>query len=65
MWIKFKTVPNLMMAEMWKEFFEGEGVPTRILAEGGEGLGGIESIPYGVFIPQEKDHVIREILRKA
>lgn len=53
-----------MLAEMWKEFFEGEGVPTRILAEGKEGLGGIESVPYSVFIPQEKSHVILEILRK-
>lgn len=64
MWVQVKTAPTLMMAEMWKEFFEGEGVPTRILPDPdspGEG----ESAQYRVLIPEEKDHVIQEILRKA
>ena len=52
-----------MVAEMWKEFFEGEGIPCRILpdhkspAEGGFAA-------YDVLIPKEKDHVVAEILRK-
>ena len=34
MWVEFKDAPNLMLAEMWKEVLEGEGLPTRILPEG-------------------------------
>ena len=34
MWTEFKKVPNLITAEMWKEIFEAEGLPTRILPEG-------------------------------
>lgn len=34
MWVEFKTVNNLITAEMWKEFFEAEGIPIRILPEG-------------------------------
>jgi len=60
MWVQIETAPNLMIAEMWKEFFEGEGIPTRILSST---VG--ESGEYRVLIPEEKDHVVAEILRKA
>jgi hypothetical protein len=53
-----------MIAEMWKEFFEGEGVPTRLLVDP-ESLAIGESATYRVLIPEEKDHVVEEILRKA
>lgn len=53
-----------MIAEMWREFFEGEGVPARILpAPESKTVG--ESGIYDVCIPEEKDHVVAEILRKA
>ena len=64
MWVQIKTAPNLMLAEMWKEFFEAEGIPTRLLAEPDSPLTG-ESAPYRVLIPEEKEHVVKEILRKA
>ena len=32
MWVEVKQAKSLMVAEMWKEFFEGEGIPTRILS---------------------------------
>ncbi len=64
MWIQIKSAPNLMIAEMWKEFLEGEGVPTRILVDNEKGKVG-ELATYRVLIPKEKDHVVREILRKA
>lgn len=52
-----------MVAEMWKDFFEGEGVPCRILPNPkSTGLG--EFATYDVLIPKEKDHVVAEILRK-
>lgn len=64
MWVQIKTAPNLMLAEMWKEFFEAEGVPTRLLVDpDSPGVG--ESAVYRVLIPEEKDHVVEEILRKA
>ena len=61
MWIEFKTVPNLISAEMWKELFEAEGIPTRILPEGSE-VG--EKAKYRVLVPELKKHLIEDILRK-
>jgi hypothetical protein len=61
MWVEFKTVPNLMSAEMWKELFEAEGIPTRILPEGSE-VG--EKARYRVLVPELKKHLIEDILRK-
>ena len=63
MWVKVKSAPNLIIAEMWKEFFEGEGIPTRILPESDE-VGSRELAEYGILVSQEKVHVIEEVLRK-
>jgi len=63
MWVQVKSAPNLMIAEMWKEFFEGEGIPTRILPDA-ERLEMKESVPYKIFVSQERVHVIEEVLRK-
>jgi hypothetical protein len=63
MWVQVKSAANLMMAEMWKEFFEGEGVPARILPEGDK-LEMRESSAYRVLVSQEKVHVVEEVLRK-
>lgn len=63
MWVKVKSAPNLMMAEMWKDFFEGEGIPTRTLPDPDKpGMGGSPS--YRILVSQEKVHVIEEVLRK-
>ena len=63
MWVQIKSAPNLMIAEMWKEFFEGEGIPTRILPDS-ERLEIKESVGYKIYVSQEKVHVIEEVLRK-
>ena len=63
MWIEIKKAPNLMVAEMWKDLFEGEGVPTRLLIDPASDKEG-ESATYRVLIPRDRDHVIAEILRK-
>ena len=63
MWVEIKKAKNLMMAEMWKELFEGEGIPTRILPESGEAPGR-ELAVYRVLVPEDKKHVIEEVLRK-
>ena len=51
------------MAEMWKELFEGEGIPTRILPVSG-GAPGRELDTYLILVPKEKEHIIEEVLRK-
>ena len=63
MWIEFKRAPNLMMAEMWKEALEGEGLPTRILPEGDIRDWG-ELVPFRIYVPVGREHVAEEILRK-
>ena len=63
MWVQVKSAPNLMIAEMWKELFEGEGVPTRVLPDADKPCVGAQT-GYRVFISQEKVHVIEEVLRK-
>lgn len=52
-----------MMAEMWREFFEGEGVPTRIMPESGLPVGQEETV-YRILVPEDKQHVTKEVLRK-
>lgn len=62
--MQIKSASSLIIAEMWKEFFEAEGVPTRILIDP-ESDNAEEPAKYRVLIPEEKDHVVEEILRKA
>jgi hypothetical protein len=63
MWVEIKKARNLMIAEMWKEFFEGEGIPTRILPVSGVPIGQ-ELATYRILVPEDKKHVIEEVLRK-
>ena len=63
MWVDFKKAPNLIIAEMWKEILEGEGLPTNILPEG-DILSWGESVPYRIMVPRGREHVAEEILRK-
>ncbi len=46
-------------AEAWKELFEDEGIPTRILASGEA------PAAYRVLVPGDKEHLIEEVLRKS
>lgn len=63
MYIEIKKAKNLMMAEMWKELFEGEGVPTRLMPTSGEAPRR-EFTEYRILVPEDKKHVIEEVLRK-
>ncbi len=63
MWIEIKKAQSLMLAEMWKECFEGEGIPTRIMPASGEAPGR-ELTTYRILVPEDKKHVIEEVLRK-
>ena len=63
MWVEVKKANSLMLAEMWKELFEGEGIPTRIMPTSGEPMGQ-EAAIYRILVPEDKEHVIEEVLRK-
>ena len=52
-----------MLAEMWKELFEGEGIPARIMPAAGLPAGR-ELTAYYVLVPKDKEHVIKDVLRK-
>ena len=62
MWSEVKLTPNLVLAEMWQEYFEGEGIPTQILPVTGE-TPGRELVAYRIMVPADKKHLIEEILR--
>ncbi len=63
MWVEVKKAQSLMLAEMWKELFEGEGIPTRIMPASGEPPGR-ELATYLILVTKDKQHVIEEVLRK-
>jgi hypothetical protein len=63
MWVEIKKANSLVIAEMWKECFEGEGIPTRIMPARGLPIGQ-EITEYTILVPQDKEHVIKDILRK-
>ena len=58
-----KNVPNLMIAEMWKNVLEGDGLPTKILPVPDITHWG-ERIEYRVLVPKGREHVADEIIRK-
>ena len=64
MWVQVKSAPNLIMAEMWKELFEGEGIPARILPEPEKKPGSGRLTGYRILVSQERAHVVEEVLRK-
>ena len=63
MWKEVRKAPNLMMARMWKDLFEGESIPARILPADGS-LVMNELVTYNIYVPSDKAHIIEEILRK-
>ena len=63
MWVEVKKAKTLAIAEMWKECFEGEGIPARIMPVAGLPIGQ-ELTDYSVLVPKDKEHVIKDVLRK-
>jgi hypothetical protein len=64
MWLEVKKAPNRMMADMWKDFLEGEGIPALILPEGELTAAPGERASFRIFVSQEKEHVVREVMRR-
>ncbi len=63
MWVDYRKAPNLMIAEMWKNLLEGEGLPTKIIPEE-DILDWAEDVPFRVLVPKGREHVADEALRK-
>ncbi len=63
MWVEYRKVSGLMVAQMWKDVLEGEGLPTKILPDG-DILDWGERTPFKVLVPMGREHVADEILRK-
>lgn len=63
MWVEYRTAPNLMMAEMWKDVLEGDGLPTKILPVG-DIMEWSERVSFKIYVPKGREHVADEILRK-
>lgn len=63
MWVEVKQAKNLMIAEMWKELIEGEGIPARIMPLSGLPIGQ-EFTGYRIYVPKDKKHVFDEVMRK-
>ena len=63
MWVEIKQANSLMVAEMWQELFEGEGIPARILPVSGVPIDQ-EFTRYSILVPKDKEHVIKDVLRK-
>jgi hypothetical protein len=59
MWVEVKKENRLSAAKRWKEIFEQEGIPTRIMPPKGG-----ENGTYQVYVPRDREHIIREVLKK-
>ena len=63
MWIDYKKVKYLSIAESWKNLLESEGLPTKIIPE--EGLiSWSEFSMFRILVPKGREHVADEIIRK-
>ena len=63
MWVDYMNVSSLIVAEMWKELLEGEGLPAKLLPEG-DIRNWNEKASFRVMVPRGREHVADEILRK-
>jgi hypothetical protein len=62
MWTKFMEVKTGYAAQIWREFFQHEGLAIQILPP----LDGATSMmhPREIWVPDSKTHVAAELMRK-
>jgi|TARA_B100001750_G_scaffold243187_1_gene257937 hypothetical protein len=63
MWVDYIRVNNLMIATMWKDVLEGDGLPTHILPADNI-VDWSEVGSFRVLVPKGREHVADEIIRK-
>ena len=63
MWVVFRRVSNLIVAEAWKEFLEDAGIPCQVRWDH---LGSREdaSAPCKVMVPNSRLHVAEQIVSR-
>ena len=64
MWTEIAKAPNLMVAELWKELFDSEGIIAFIAPDTDDWEGVTHSQPRRIMVPLSKKHVAEEVLRK-
>ena len=63
MWVPIKKVNSQIVAEMWKDALESEGLPCRILPEQ-EISKWSETGSFVLYLPKGREHVGEEIVMK-
>lgn len=63
-WVELLKAPNLLVAELWKNLLDAEGVTALIAPEGPDWVGVTQDQPRRVMVPLSKQHVAEEVLRK-
>ncbi len=64
MWTEIKKTPNLVVAELWKDLFDSEGIIAFIAPDVPNWEGVSQAQPRRIMIPISKKHVAEEVLRK-
>ena len=64
MWVEMFQTPNLVVAELWKELFDGEAVIGLVVPATEDWVAVGEAAPRRVMVPVSKKHVAEEVLRK-
>lgn len=64
MWTEIAKAPNLLIAELWRELFDGEGVTAVIAPDVPDWVGVSARQARRIMVPVNKKHVAEEILRK-
>jgi len=62
-WVLLKKVDSQIVAEMWKDALESEGLPCRMLPEE-EISKWSETGSFVLYVPKGREHVGEEIVRK-
>ena len=63
MWVDYKIASNLFLAQIWKDLFESEGLPTRLIPENGINEWRVMT-SFRILVPKGREHVADEILMK-
>lgn len=64
MWIEIAKTPNLMIASLWKDLFDAEGVTALVVPDVPDWEGVSDQQPRRVMVPLDKKHVAEEVMRK-
>ena len=64
MWAYIRTVPNLIVGEMWRELLEAEGIPAKLILPKGHSVRSVYSL-YHLVCAREKEQVADDALKSA